>query len=81
MELRIPPLNPIIPSEKEFNYRNSIQFQVTSEGKLGFYSQNANYILAIDECHLPSSGILENWLKLNLEIFPGLKRVQFREGA
>jgi len=76
-----PPLNPIIPSEKEFNYRNSIQFQVTSEGKLGFYSQNGNYILPIDECHLPSSGILENWLKLNLEIFPGLKRVQFREGA
>lgn len=76
-----PPLNPIIPSEKEFNYRNSIQFQVTSEGKLGFYSQNGNYILSIDECHLPSSGILENWLKLNIEIFPGLKRVQFREGA
>jgi 23S rRNA (uracil1939-C5)-methyltransferase len=76
-----PPLNPIIPSEKEFNYRNSIQFQVTSEGKLGFYSQNGNYILPVDECHLPSSGILENWLKLNLENFPGLKRVQFREGT
>lgn len=76
-----PPLNPIIPSEKEFNYRNSIQFQVTSEGNFGFYSQNGNYILSIDECHLPSSGILENWLKLNIEIFPGLKRVQFREGA
>jgi len=79
--IKSPPLNSIIPSEKEFNYRNSIQFQVTSEGKLGFYSQNGNYILPIDECHLPSSGILENWLKLNLEIFPGLKRVQFREGA
>lgn len=76
-----PPLNPIIPSEQAFNYRNSIQFQVTSEGKLGFYSQNGNNILSIDECHLPSTGILENWLKLNLEKFPGLKRVQFREGA
>jgi len=73
-------INSIIPSPNEFNYRNSIQFQVTSEGRLGFYSQNGNYILTIDECHLPSIGILENWVKLNLESFPGLKRVQFREG-
>ncbi len=73
-------INPIVPSPKEFNYRNNIQFSVDNSGKLGFQMHNSNLIIPIDDCFLPGDQILDIWKILDLEQFPGLKRVHLREG-
>jgi 23S rRNA (uracil1939-C5)-methyltransferase len=79
--IKDPPVRAILPAEPPFNYRNSIQFQVTPEGKLGFFHHSGKYVIPVDECHLPSEEILQLWKQLNLESFPDLRHVQFRAGA
>lgn len=44
-------INNIVPSEKQFNYRNKVTFQVDKE-KIGFYSKESNNITNIDNCLL-----------------------------
>ena len=78
--IKNPPVKDILPSENQFNYRNSIQFQINSEGKFGFFHHSGKYVIPVNNCHLPVPGILQLWKQLDLERFPGLKRVQFREG-
>lgn len=78
--IKNPPVKDILPSENPFNYRNNIQFQVNSEGKLGFFHHSGKYVVPVNTCHLPLESILQLWKQLDLEKFPGLKRVQFREG-
>lgn len=62
-------INPIIKSDKEFNYRNKVTFQVNK--KLGFYKNNTNDIIEIDKC-LNADKIINEALpyikKLNLDL-------------
>jgi 23S rRNA (uracil1939-C5)-methyltransferase len=76
-----PPVKPIIASENQFNYRNSIQFHVNENGELGFQASGGREIVPVSECHLPKDGIIQLWKTLDLDSFPGLQRVQFREGV
>lgn len=70
----------IVPSPKEFRYRNNIQFSVNANGKLGFQAFGSNRIITVDDCLLPGEQILQTWKMLDLEQFPGLKRIHIREG-
>ncbi len=70
----------IVPSPNEFHYRNNLQFSVNLNGKLGFQAFGSNQIIPIDECLLPGEQIFQTWKMLDLEQFPGLKRVHIREG-
>ena len=51
-----PPVE-ILAASEPWNYRNSMQFHLTAEGKLGFQRANSNQTLAIRECHLPEAAI------------------------
>jgi len=73
-------LRDIIPSPNEFHYRNNVQFSVDVNGKLGFQAFGSNQIIPVDNCHLPGKQILQTWKMLDLEQFPGLKRIHIREG-
>ncbi|MBW6472070.1 MAG: class I SAM-dependent RNA methyltransferase [Anaerolineaceae bacterium] len=73
-------LKNIIPSPNELHYRNNVQFSINENGKLGFQAFGANQIIAIDDCLLPGEQILQTWKMLDLEQFPGLKRIHIREG-
>lgn len=44
-------INNIVPSDKQFNYRNKVTLQVENN-KIGFYSKNTNNITPIKKCLL-----------------------------
>lgn len=73
-------LRDIVPSPREFHYRNNVQFSVNGNGELGFQAFGSNQIIPIDDCLLPGEQILQTWKMLDLEQFPGLKRIHIREG-
>lgn len=54
---------PIIPSPKQFNYRNRIQLHVNRAGEIGFYKTHGQEIVSIDQCLIAEdaiNGALEN---------------------
>ena len=73
-------VSPIIPSPKQFQYRNNVQFSVNDQGKLGFQAHYSNQIVPVDDCLLLGEQITHAWKMLDLEQFPGLKRIHIREG-
>jgi 23S rRNA (uracil1939-C5)-methyltransferase len=74
-----PPVQPIIASPSEWNYRNHIQFHLSPEGKLGFEGRGG--ILPLRECHLPEAALNEIWPQLDLAPTPGLERIGLRLGS
>jgi 23S rRNA (uracil1939-C5)-methyltransferase len=75
-----PPLQPIIPSPQEWNYRNHIQFHLTQAGKLGFQAQASNQVIPIVECHLPEGPLNAVWPQLEFAPGLGLDRIGLRLG-
>jgi 23S rRNA (uracil1939-C5)-methyltransferase len=74
-----PPVEAIVPSPAEWNYRNTVQFSQTEDGKLGFQAAGTRRVIPITECFLPEEGINQIWPQLNLETVPGLNRVELRQ--
>ncbi len=76
-----PPLESIVPSPEPWNYRNTLQFHLDPQGRLGFQAADGSGVLSVRECHLPETGLNEFWPGLALEPVPGLERVALRLGA
>lgn len=76
-----PPVEPAVPSPREYYYRNHLQFHLTPDGKLGYHKARSEEVLAINECHLPEEALNSLWPLLDLEPVPGLKRIRMRLGA
>ncbi len=76
-----PPVQPIIPSPREWNYRNHVQFHLTSSGKLGYVDVKGRNIIPISECHLPEKPLNDLWPRLEFDPDSGLERVSLRLGA
>ncbi len=76
-----PPVQPIIASPLEWNYRNHIQFHLTREGKLGYIRANGRGVLPISECHLPEASLNELWPSLEFDPGLGLERISLRVGV
>jgi 23S rRNA (uracil1939-C5)-methyltransferase len=76
-----PTIMPIIPSPTEFNYRNTVQFHVTNEGKLGFHHARSNKVMAISECHLPDIEICQIWKQIDLDHNPNISQIHIRHGC
>lgn len=75
-----PPVKAIIAADHQFNYRNTVQFHINNNGELGFHAAGGKEIVPVTECHLPMGGIINLWKTLDLDSYPGLRRVHFREG-
>ncbi len=75
------PVAAVVPAPQPWNYRNSIQFHVSAEGKLGFQKAASNEFIPIQECHLPTPAINGLWPQIELEPETGVERVVIREGA
>ncbi len=80
-KLENPPVKATIPCPQPWNYRNHIQFHITTGGKLGFQSPRGEATIPIKECHLPDEAINNFWPQLDIESIPGLDRVGIRLGA
>jgi 23S rRNA (uracil1939-C5)-methyltransferase len=71
---------PIVPSPKEWDYRNNVQYHLHASGKLGYQRHLSNEVIPIDECFLPSQILGELRTQIDLDFQTGIKRVSFREG-
>jgi 23S rRNA (uracil1939-C5)-methyltransferase len=75
-----PPLQSIIPSPAEWNYRNAIQLHPLADGRLGYQKAGSHTVVAVTECHLPQSPLDECWKQIEVEPLEGLERVELRQG-
>ena len=73
-----PPIQPIIPSPTPWNYRNHVQFHLGQNGELGYIHADGEYLLTIDECHLPQEPINDLWPQLELGPDSGVYRLGIR---
>ncbi len=76
-----PPIQPIVPSPSPWYYRNTIQFHLTPDGKLGYVEAGIPRVFGISECHLPEAALNDTWPRLELEPVPGLERIELRADA
>ncbi|MFZ6021248.1 MAG: class I SAM-dependent RNA methyltransferase [Chloroflexota bacterium] len=76
-----PPVEEIRPSPLEWNYRNTVQFHLDEQGRLGYEESGSNRVVAIQECFLPQAPLDEIWQQLDFESGLGIERVGLRVGA
>jgi len=75
-----PPLRPAVGAPSPWNYRNTVQFHLDGQGRLGFQAAGGRGVVAVRECHLPEAALNEFWPHLDLEPVPGLERISLRLG-
>ena len=68
------PVAAVVPSPDAWNYRNTVQFRVSSAGKLGYQRANSIAFVEISECHLPLENINLFWPQLVFEENSGISR-------
>ncbi|MHB8112442.1 MAG: class I SAM-dependent RNA methyltransferase [Bellilinea sp.] len=76
-----PPVAEIVPSPAAWNYRNTVQFHITPDGKIGYQGWGTHRVVPITECHLPEDALNQIWPQLDLEPLPGIERIDLRLGA
>ena len=75
-----PLLRPTVASPSPWNYRNTVQFHLSPNGKLGFQAAGGAQVVEIRECHLPDPALNELWPQLIFEAGT-LDRAALRLGA
>jgi 23S rRNA (uracil1939-C5)-methyltransferase len=68
-------------ASQPWSYRNHVQFHLTPEGRLGYYTHDASQVFPIQECHLPQALIDQVWRQLDFEALPEIERVAIRQGS
>jgi 23S rRNA (uracil1939-C5)-methyltransferase len=75
------PLQTPVTSPQEWHYRNTVQFHLAADGKLGFHRAASEEVFPIRECFLPETTLLDIWERLTFEPIVDLKRIHVRAGA
>lgn len=76
-----PPVEEVRPSPLEWHYRNTVQFHLNEQGRLGYEESGSNRVVAIQECFLPQPPLDEIWQQLDFESGLGIERVGLRVGS
>jgi 23S rRNA (uracil1939-C5)-methyltransferase len=79
-KIQDPPVQPMVASLQEWNYRNHIQFHLSRAGELGYIRANSLDMFPISECHLPEVALNKIWPSLEFDPDLGLERVSLRLG-
>jgi len=74
-----PVIETVIPSSNEWAYRNTVQFQVSSKGKLCYAKARDNFPFAVRECHLPMPALAQLWPQLTFEPESFIGRLDLRQ--
>lgn len=77
---RLPDIE-IIPAPTPWNYRNTLQFHLTPEGKPGFQKAETTETLAIQECYIAQPALQGLWKQIEFEPGMAIERLTFRCGA
>ena len=77
-----PPVNPMIPSPKQWHYRNTAQFHLGLDGRLGFQEPGSHQVLPVQTCRLCEDPINTILPLLEFEqAVEGVDRIAVRVGA
>jgi 23S rRNA (uracil1939-C5)-methyltransferase len=76
--LNDPNVSLVVPSRNEWNYRNSLTFELNRSGKLCFSDIYHNQSFAVSECHLPMAEIGRAWHLAEFEPGVDIQRVEYR---
>lgn len=76
-----PPEIESVPAPAPWNYRNTVQFHLDGQGRLGFQAADGSGVMAVSECHLPEEGLNRLWPQFEFEPLPGMERIALRQGA
>ena len=68
------------PSDTPFRYRNNLQLSIDPKGKFGFQAFGSHQIIPISDCLLADPEISQIWQFLDVDLIPGLKKIQIRKG-
>jgi 23S rRNA (uracil1939-C5)-methyltransferase len=74
-----PPIHPVTPSPKPWNYRNFVQFHLGEGSELGYIHSDGEHLLPIKECHLPEPSINALWPQIELDPESDLYRLGIRQ--
>ena len=74
-----PKISEIIPSGKQWAYRNTIQFSLSEMGKLSFSDFYRNTLFEVCECHLPLLEINAFWPKMDFDPDSRMERIEVRQ--
>lgn len=69
----------VIPAPENWNYRNTIQFQLSPAGKLCYANAAENALFEVSECHLPMKAIGRLWPQLDFESGSFTGRLEIRQ--
>jgi len=75
------PVQPTVAAPSPWNYRNTVQFHLDAQGRLGYHRPDSHQVLPIRECHLPEATLNQVWPNLDFEPIPGLERIELRLGS
>ena len=76
-----PPVKEIVSAPEAWSYRNTVQFHLNEEGKMGFQAAGSNKVVSIQECYLPMPAICKIWPLLEFKDDVPLARVQLTQGS
>jgi 23S rRNA (uracil1939-C5)-methyltransferase len=77
--IEAPVIKEMIPSTKDWGYRNALQFGFLESGKLNFSDFYRNLPFEVKECHLPMPEVSAFWPHIEIEPGSGLERVEVRQ--
>jgi 23S rRNA (uracil1939-C5)-methyltransferase len=75
-----PPVKPIVGGGEQWNYRNTVQFSLSANGRMGYQRAGSTTLVEIRECHLPLNAINQLWPQLEIDAQAGIQRVSIRCG-
>lgn len=78
-KIEAPPVQPVAPSPKPWNYRNFVQFHLGEGSELGYIHADGEHLLPIQECHLPEPSINALWPQIDLDPQSDLYRLGIRQ--
>jgi 23S rRNA (uracil1939-C5)-methyltransferase len=76
------PIEPMLPSPKQWHYRNTVQLHLNHEGHLGFQEPGSHSVTALEDCRLCEEPLNEILPLLEFEqAAEGVDRINLRVGA
>ncbi len=77
--IKDPKVDEVIPASEKWNYRNTIQFQISPQGDACFAGARDNALFPVQECHLPMTAINSLWPQMSFETDSFTGRLELRQ--